>query len=129
MNATTPLPSPVNATTPSDGEAPTQAPAKKRKSPRKFRLFDDGGGDFRLYEVAAPGHKTLPAGALVPIPEFGGYGSAIEAMKALRANGDKLQGKTVLLFRGVNIVRIVVETKPRIALESKPRKEIGGAAE
>lgn len=109
-------------TTPSDGEPGVGK--KLRRKPRRFKLFDDGAGDFRLYEVIPGGDKRAPAGSLVAIPEFTGYESAIAAKKALRANGDKLQGKTVLILRGIEIVRIVVETKPRVVIESKPRKEV-----
>ncbi len=120
MTATDTIPAPVT---------PTDAPVterKKRATPRRFKLFDDGGGDFRLYEVIPAGHKTLPQGALMPIPEFGGFDSAIAAKKALRTHGEKLQGKTVLVIRGVEMVRIVVETKPRVVIESKPRKQASG---
>lgn len=119
--------------TPSDGEAPAQpmklnkdGTPKKKRSPRRFQLFDDGGGDFRIYEVIPAGHKTLPAGSLVPIPEFGGYPDAVTAKKALRTKGDHLQGKTVIVIRGVEIVRITVETRPSIRIESKPRKQVSG---
>ena len=116
--------SPSHLATPSDGE-PMAAP-KKRRTPRRFQLFDDGGGDFRIYEVLQPGSKTGPAGSLVPILEFGGYPDAIAAKKALRTNGDKLQGKQVLIFRGVELVKITVETRPSIRIESKPRKQVSG---
>jgi hypothetical protein len=118
--ATQEIPAPVT---------PTDAPVverKKRAKPRKFKLFDDGQGDFRIYEVIPAGHKTLPQGALMPVPEFGGFDSAIAASKALRTLGEKLTGKTVLVLRGVSMVRIAVETKPRIVLESKPRKQVSG---
>ena len=119
----------VVLSTPSDGETP--APIKKeRKRRRGFRLFDDGGGDFRIYEVIPPGDKRGLQGALAPIVEFGGYESAVAAKKALRASGaEKLQGKTVIILRGIEIVRIVVETKPRIVIESKPRRQVTGPTE
>lgn len=129
MNATT-APHPHPMQTPSDG-APSDNVAdlqiaKKRKTPRRFQLFDDNQGDFRVYEVIPPGHKTLPAGSLVPLPEFGGFPDAIAAKKGLRAKGAGLQGKTLLVFRGVEIVRITVETRPQVRIESKPRKQVSG---
>jgi hypothetical protein len=124
MNATETAPAPVTPT-----DAPTPAAPRKRASPRRFKLFDDGGGDFRVYEVIGAGHKTLPQGSIVPIPEFGGYNSAIDAKKALKAGGDKLQGKTIMIWRGVEMIRIVLETKPRVMFESKPRKQVSGPPE
>lgn len=123
MNATEAATNPVPVTptdTPPNGEG-----KKKRATPRRFRLFDDGGGDFRIYEVVGEGQK-LPKGTLVVLPDFVGYESAIAAKKALRASGDKLAGKTLMIFRGVELVRIVVETKPRVMLESKPRQQVSG---
>ncbi len=67
-----------------------------------------------------------PAGSLVPLPEFGGFPDAIAAKKALRTNGDKLQGKQVMIYRGVEIVKIMVETRPQIRIESKERKQVSG---
>jgi hypothetical protein len=121
MSPTQEIPVPVTPT-----DAPVAAAKRKRASPRRFKLFDDGGGDFRIYEVIPAGHKTLPQGALVPVSEFSGYESAIEAKKALRTHGEKLAGKTLMLWRGVEMVRVFVETKPQIKLESKPRKQVGG---
>lgn len=121
MSATQSLPAPVTPT-----DAPVGEGKKKRAKPRRFKLFDDGGGDFRVYEVIGAGHKTLPQGALVPLPDFTGYDTAIAAKKALRANGEKLAGKTLMIWRGVEMVRIVVETKPRISIESKPRQQVAG---
>jgi hypothetical protein len=115
--------------TPSDGETltePNTIVPKKRRTPRRFQLFDDGGGDFRIYEIVGPGSKVAPAGSLVPLPEFGGFPDAIAAKKALRTNGDKLQGKQVMIYRGVEIVKIMVETRPQIRIESKERKQVSG---
>lgn len=112
--------------TPSDGATTPAVTPKRRRQPRRYQLFDDGNGDFRIYEVIAAGHKTLPAGALVPLPEFGGYQDAIAAKKALRSKGDNLQGKTLIVVRGVEIVRITVETRPTVKIESKPRKQVSG---
>ena len=120
---------PSSLTTPSDGAPAPAAPGitpKKRRQPRRFQLFDDGGGDFRIYEVVATGDPKRPAGALVPLPEFGGFPDAVAAKKALRTKGDNLQGKTVIVFRGVEIVRVVVETRPQIKIESKPRRQVSG---
>jgi hypothetical protein len=107
----------------------TEKKARKRRTPRRYRLFDDGAGDFRIYEIIGPGHKTLPQGTLAPIPEFTGYENAIVAKKALRTHGDKLQGKSVIVLRGVEIVRVEVETKPTITITSKPRKQVSGPVE
>ena len=113
-------------------QAPTdtvpQAPLaeKKRRKPRRYRLFDDGTGDFRIYEVITAGHKTLPAGVLAPLPEFQGYESAVKAKQALRGSGDKLTNKSVLILRGVELVKIEVETKPTVKIVSKPRKQVSG---
>lgn len=119
---TDPIKAPV-----SGGEAPLVA--TKRRKHRRFQLFDDGGGDYRIYEVVAPGHKTMPAGSLLAVPEFGGYKDLLDAKKALRAKGDGLAGKTLLLLRGCELIRIVVETRPQVRIESKPRKQIGGPVE
>lgn len=121
MNATAANTAP---TTPTD--APIPVGKKPRAKPRRFRLFDDGAGDFRIYSVIQAGHKTLPAGSLVAVPEFGGYESAIAAKKALRKDGAKLQGHTLLVLRGIEIVRVVVDTNPRVMIESKERKQVSG---
>jgi hypothetical protein len=121
MNATQASPAPATPT-----DAPVPVGKNPRAKPRRFRLFDDGAGDFRIYEVIQSGHKTFPAGSLVAVPEFGGYESAIAAKKALRKDGTKLQGKTLLVLRGIEIVRIVVDTNPRVMIESKERKQVSG---
>jgi hypothetical protein len=114
--------------------APTDAPPaegttttkKKRRKPRRFQLFDDGQGDFRICEVVPPGSEHAPAGALIMLPELGGYPSATEAKQGLRKSGQNLTGKQIMIVRAVEIVSIQLETKPRVLLESKPRKQVSG---
>ena len=121
MNAAETATPPVDATTPSDG---TPTPLKKNRKPRqRMRLFDDGKGDFRVFEIIPPGHSSgLPAGSLVQIPEMGGFESAVLAKRGVRTSGDVLVGKQCMILRGIEIVRVEVETQPRVRIESKPKK-------
>lgn len=106
--------------TPSEGAPKT----RKRRSPRRTRLFDDGQGDYRFYSIAGPNEK-LPQGTLVPVADMGGFANTIEANKALRQSGDKLVGKHLILVRGVSIVKVEVETQPRVKIASKERRVVG----
>lgn len=103
--------------------------AKKPRKPRaRMRLFDDGKGDFRVFEIVPPGHQSgLPAGSLIQIPEMGGYESAVLAKRGVRSSGDLLVGKQCMILRGIEIVRVEVETQPRVRIESKPKKEVPAA--
>lgn len=119
-------PTDVSTLTPSDGVQPPKKERKPRQGSKVFKLFDDGGGDFRLYEIVAEGDsRKLPAGVLVPVPGFGGFESAIEVQKAVRASGEKLTGKQVLIMRGIQIIRIELQTQPRVMIQSKPRRAVG----
>lgn len=121
-------PSNVSTLTPSDGVQPPKPPRKPRQGSKVFKLFDDGGGDFRLYEIVGEGDaRKLPAGVLVPVPGFGGFESAIEAQRAVKTSGEKLTGKQVLILRGVQIIRIELQTQPRVMIQSKPRRQVAPA--
>lgn len=123
MTAQTVTPANAEAlTTPNDADG---VKPKKRKRQRRYQLFDDGQGDYRIYEIAQPG-GSLPQGSLVPIPGMSGYPNAIEARRAIRTSGDLLANKHVMIFRGLEIMRITVETRPTVSIESKPRRQISG---
>jgi hypothetical protein len=108
---------------------PTDVPetpvAKKRRQPRRFRLFDDGQGDYRFYE-AATGEGGLPRGTLTPIPEIGGFQSAIDAKAAIRKHGHLLVGKQIMLIRGVEMLKIELETQPQVKITAKEKTQVSG---
>lgn len=118
-------PATPNDAAPAEQAAPADG-KKKRRTPRRFRLFDDGKGDYRVCEIIPQGHKTLPAGALIPVSELGGFETAVDAKKAIRASGNLLTGKQCILMKGVEIVKIEIDTKPRVVIDSKPRVQVGG---
>lgn len=120
---------------PSDGapapssEPQPAKPAAPRKKPTDYRLFDDGGGDFRIYEIIPQGHERFPAGTLMPIPQMPGATTAREAQKLVRAKAEQLAGKQIMVLRGIEIVRIQVDNKPRLMIDTKPRQKVAEATE
>lgn len=109
---------------PSDGTP--AAPKKRAKRQRRYELFDDGKGDYRIYQIADSASK-LPPGTLVPIPEMGGFKTSIDAIKAVRTSGNLLMNKQVLLLRGLQIFRVELETQPQVKVTAKERKQVSGA--
>lgn len=96
----------------------------KKKTPnrkKRYRLFDDDNGDYRIYQISS-GASGIPAGTLVPIPDAGGFKNTQTAKGWLRDHGEKLHGMQVMIVRGLEIIRIAVASKPVVALEAKPRK-------
>jgi len=114
-------------------ETPTdevEAPSKKTRKPtaaNRYRLFDDGGGDYRLYEVAGV-DSGLPKGALLPIPEVPAFVNTEQAKKFVNNSGDLLNGKQVLIFKGIEMCSITVQTTTQVRPKWKRRKPVTGPA-
>jgi hypothetical protein len=117
-------------TTPTDA-LPTSVgapavPKKRAKRQRRYELFDDGQGDYRIYQIADASSK-LPPGSLIPIPEIGGHKTSVDAIAAVKKSGQVLMNKQVLIFRGLQIMRVELETQPQVKVTAKERKQISGA--
>lgn len=104
--------------------APAKRPRGRPRGPsNKGALFADGGGDFRLYLVSPTD------GSLSAIQEQPGFFDALTATRWLRAHGgrDDLLGQTVIVMRGIAIVKIEMAPsllfKPRAKPPEKPRRE------
>lgn len=104
---------------------PKEKPKAKKKQ-RRFRLFDDGSaGDYRLYLIAS-GDQHIPKGALLPIPDLGGFDSTASAKKFVRESGDKFANKQLMILKGIDILRCDVEVKPVVKVSFKPKSQISG---
>lgn len=110
--------------TPTDtpqAEAVAKKPAPNRGA--RYRLFDDGEGDWCVYQIAPQGGE-LPHGTLVPIPSAPRFSSAKDATAWIRKNGAELNGMQVMTFKAFDISLVEVETRPAIKLTSKPKTKL-----
>lgn len=110
-------------------ETPTdtvEAPKAKPTAANRYRLFDDEG-DYRIYEIA-PKDSGLPKGSLLPIPEVPGFTSSADARKWINNSGNKLEGKQVLILKGLEICSIQVETSTVVKPKWKQKTPITGPA-
>jgi hypothetical protein len=110
-----------HTSTPTDGEAP---PAGKRKVPKrgiKKRVLGEGEGDYCIFELIGD-HEVIPRGSLVPIPTIPRFIDTANAMKWIRTeSGDLLAGKQVMIFRACEILSLVVQSKPQVVINTKPK--------
>lgn len=96
-------------------------PSKQRQ---RYRMFDDGQGDFRIYQLVAEEAAAAPKGSLIPLPHAPGFMSSAEAKKWLRNNGDTCAGLQLMLFKGVELIHVGVMQRSAVVLTSKPRHAI-----
>lgn len=119
-------------------ETPTDevaAPAKGAKSKKgakptaanRYKLFDDEYGDYRIYEIVGA-DQGLPKGALVPIPEVPGFDDTAAAKKFVKNSGDLLNGKQLLILKGLEICSVQVRTETTVQPQWKPKKPVSGPA-
>lgn len=112
-------------------ETPTDSaevlPTAKPNAANRYRCFNDGQGDYRVYEVA-PSELKLPAGTLLQIPEIPGFEDSRAMTRWLKNSGDKLKGKQFLTLKGLQMGRVTVETVIKTEVEFKPRVAVTGPA-
>ena len=85
-------------------------------------MLGDGDGDYCIYEIVAPNHPKIPAGALLPIPNIKRFNSTAEAMNWIRAeSGDLLAGKQVMIFAAKEVLSLQVQQKPTVVIQCKPK--------
>lgn len=113
--------------TPGDDPSPPTAPAKKPTAANRYQLFDDGSGDYRIYEIAKQ-ETGLPKGSLIPIAEVPGFASTYLARKFITNSGNQLEGKQMMILKGLEICSVDVETITKVGVKFKPKKAIGGPA-
>jgi len=90
-------------------------------------VFDDGDGNYRIYQIAGQTlakERGVPRGSLFPLPDAPGFETAKDANKWIRNSGDALQGLQVALMKGVDIMSIEVESRPRVVVKTKPKKPV-----
>ena len=112
--------------TPTDEVTAPERPSKPTAANR-YRLFDDDGGDYRIYEIAKKA-AGLPAGALLPIAEVPGFASTAKARVWINNSGNKLEGKQLLILKGLEICSVQVETTTAVKVKFKPKTAVGGPA-
>ena len=98
---------------------------KKTKRGNRYRLFDDGTGDYRIYRIGTP-DQDLPAGTLLQIPGVPGFESTKEALAYIKQAPETFQGMQVMILRGMEILSIEVQSKPLLNVQAKPKTLIGG---
>lgn len=105
-------------------DAPADAPTEKRKVPNrgiKKRVLGEGEGDYCIFELIGD-HEHIPRGSLVPIPTIPRFIDTANAMRWIRQeSGDLLAGKQVMVFRACEILSLVVQSKPQVVINSKPK--------
>ena len=113
--------------TPGDDPTPPKAPAKKPTAANRYQLFDDGDGDYRIYEIAKK-DSGLPKGSLIPVAGIPGFASTYEARKYINNSGNKLEGKQVMILKGLEICSVDVQTVTKVGIKFKPKKAVTGPA-
>jgi hypothetical protein len=111
-------------TPPPPPSATPEDPVAERKIPQRGirkRVLGDGEGDYCIYEIAGP-DLNLPKGTLVPIPTIPRFVDTQKALQWIRnESGDLLAGKQVMIFRACEILSLVVQQKPTVVIQSKPK--------
>lgn len=113
--------------TPTDDPSPPKAPRAKPTAANRYQLFDDGEGDYRIYEIAAK-DSNLPKGALLPIAEVPGFPGTHQARKFINNSGDRLQGKQMMILKGLEILSVDVVTVSKVSVKMKPKRAVSGPA-
>lgn len=113
--------------TPTDEVTPPKAPRKKPTAANRYQLFDDGDGDYRIYEIAKQ-DSGAPKGSLLPIAGLPGFESTYAARKFINNSGDKLEGKQVMILKGLEICSVQVEKVTKVGIKFKPKKAVTGPA-
>jgi hypothetical protein len=116
---------PAPETPTDDVEAPA-AVVKKPTAANRYQLFDDGQGDYRIYEISQS--KELPKGTLLPIAEVPGFESSAAARKFINNSGDLLEGKQLMILKGLEICAVDVQTVKKVDVKFKPKRAITGPA-
>jgi hypothetical protein len=113
--------------TPTDDPTPPKAKRKKPTAANRYQLFDDGDGDYRIYEIAKS-DSGLPKGALLPIAGLPGFESTYLARKFINNSGNLLEGKQMMILKGLEICSVDVQTVTRVGVKFKPKKPVTGPA-
>lgn len=113
--------------TPTDSPTPPKAKGKKPTAANRYQLFDDGEGDYRIYEIASA-DKGLPKGSMLPIPGIPGFESSAAARKFINNSGNKLEGKQLMILKGLEICSVAVQTITKVGVNFKPKKAVTGPA-
>ena len=114
--------------TPTDSPTPPKAKRRKPTAANRFQLFDDEEGDYRIYEIAGAGHAPVPKGSLIPIAGVPGFGDMHIAKRFINNSGNLLEGKQMMIFKGLDICSVDVVTVAKVKVKFKPKKPIGGPA-
>lgn len=99
----------------------------KPNAANRYACFNDGEGDYRVYEIA-PKDKGFPPGTLLQIPEVPGFEDSRVMTRWLKNSGDRLRGKQFMTVKGLQMGRVKVETVTRVEVEFKPRVAVTGPA-
>ncbi len=99
----------------------------KPNAANRYICFNDGEGDYRIYEIA-PTSMKLPPGTLLQIPEVPGFDDSRVMTRWLKNSGDKLKGKQFMTLKGLQMGRVKVETVVKTEVEFKPRIAVTGPA-
>ncbi len=113
--------------TPTDDPTPPKAKRAKPTAANRYQLFDDGDGDYRIYEIARK-ESGVPKGALLPIAGIPGFESTYLARKFITNSGDKLSGKQLMILKGLEICSVDVQTVKKVGVKFKPKKAVTGPA-
>jgi len=111
--------------TPTD--SPEATPKPKPRAGNRYRLFKDGQGDFRVFELYKGGDKAIPQGAMLPIADVPGFINTAAAIKFIKNSGSLLEGKQVMVFKGVDICSVDVQTVSKVEVKFKPKLLLEGS--
>lgn len=114
------------APTPTDDPAPPRPRRRKPTAGNRYELFDDGEGNFRIYELSKA--DGVPKGTLIPIPGVPGFENQRHCIRFINNSGDLLRGKQLMVLRGLEICSVDVKTVSRVSVNYKPKRPIGGPA-
>lgn len=113
--------------TPTDEVDPPKAKRAKPTAANRYQLFDDGDGDYRVYEIGQAANN-VPKGSLLPIAGIPGFDSTYSARKFINNSGDLLEGKQMMILKGLEICSVDVQTVSKVSVKFKPKKAITGPA-
>lgn len=107
------------------GDDAQPKPRKRTNRGRRYDLFDDGEGDYRIMAIVSSQYAQdhdIPPKSYLHLPNVPGFRSTAEARKWIREHGSDLQGLQVIILRGHHIMAVEVEQTPRITVKEKARR-------
>jgi hypothetical protein len=107
---------------------------KPRRAKKKL-LLDDNEGDFRVVLIhpggpafSLPSQPELPKGTLIPLLQFPGFHSTLEAERHIKKrasqSSEMLSGSVIAIIRYSQVIRLEVAQAVQVTMARKPKRAV-----